>query len=35
VNSAQDSDLAPFWGDLSQNKKLSKIKPPLLSLFKK
>ena len=26
---AQDSDLAHFWEDLSQNEKLSEIKPPL------
>ena len=28
---AQDSDLAPFWGDLSQSEKNSEIKPPLVS----
>ena len=27
---AQDRDLAPFLGDLSQSEKLSEIKPPLL-----
>ena len=26
---AQNIDLAPFWGDLIQREKLSKIKPPL------
>jgi hypothetical protein len=29
MNSAQDSDLALFFGDLSQNEKLSETKPPL------
>ena len=29
MDSAQDIDLAPFFGDLSQSKKLSEIKPPL------
>ena len=29
ICSAQDSDLAPFFGDLSQIEKLSEIKPPL------
>ena len=27
---AQDLDLAPIFGDLSQNEKLSDIKPPLV-----
>jgi hypothetical protein len=26
---AQESDLAPFFGDLSRSEKLSEIKPPL------
>ena len=29
MDSAQDSDLAPFLGDMSQSEKLSEIKPPL------
>ena len=29
LDSAQDSDLAPFLGDLSPSEKLSEIKPPL------
>ena len=29
MDSAQESDLAPLFGDLSQNEKLSEIKPPL------
>ena len=29
MDSAQESDLAPFFGDLSQSEKLSEIKPPL------
>ena len=29
VRGAQDQDLAPFFGDLSQRHKISKIKPPL------
>ena len=28
---AQDSDLTPFWGDLSQSEKLSEIKLPLFA----
>ena len=28
---AQDSDLTPFWGDLSQSEKLSDIKLPLFA----
>jgi hypothetical protein len=32
MDSAQKSDLAPFYRDLSQNEKLSEIKPPLLSV---
>ena len=30
VDSAQNSDLAPFSGDLSQSEKLSENKPPLM-----
>ena len=30
MDSAQESDLAPFFGDLSQSEKLSEIKPPLV-----
>ena len=30
MDSAQDSDLRPLFGDLSQLKKLSAIKPPLI-----
>ena len=29
MDSTQDSDLAPIFGDLSQSEKLSEIKPPL------
>ena len=29
MDSAQESDLAPFFEDLSQSEKLSEIKPPL------
>jgi hypothetical protein len=32
VDSAQDRDLAPIFGDLSQSEKLSEIKPPLKTL---
>ena len=28
MQSAQESDLAPLFGDLSQSEKLSEIKPP-------
>ena len=30
MDSAQESDLAPIFGDLSPNEKLSEIKPPYL-----
>ena len=30
MHSAQKSDLAPIFGDLSQSEKLSEIKPPLV-----
>ena len=30
VDIAQESDLAPFCGDLIQSEKLSEIKPPLV-----
>ena len=30
VDIAQESDLAPFYGDLRQSEKLSVIKPPLV-----
>ena len=33
VDIAQDSDLAPFLGDLSQSEKLSHLKPPLVDLL--
>ena len=32
MQSAQESDLAPLFGDLSQSEKLSEIKPPLPSI---
>ena len=32
MDSAQDSDVASFQGDLIQSEKLSKIKPPLLDV---
>ena len=30
VDSAQESDFAPIFGDLGQSKKLSEIKPPVV-----
>ena len=33
VDSAQERDLAPVFGDLSQSEKNSKIKPPLKKLM--
>jgi hypothetical protein len=33
VDSAQGRNLAPFVGDLSQNEKLSEIKPPLYTMY--
>ena len=33
VYSAQSRNLAPIFGDLSQNGKLSEIKPPLIDLL--
>ena len=35
VDNAQGCDLAPIFGDLSQSKKLSEIKPPLLGMANK
>ena len=29
MDNAQDTDLAPYFGDFSQSEKLSEIKPPL------